>query len=144
MFFGHELPVQIAPFDTVLTNVPIMKRGLPMPTVALSIVNYENLASGGWLVTAQGWVDGALKKACERLGGIALSQMHNRGLQLTGEVRSCSVTGGVARLVCRVGAEAEAVVQKIKHQVFPMIRRRTLQLSARCHSTAFPTTRLLP
>jgi hypothetical protein len=105
---------------TPLTNV-IITKGLSMPTVALSIVNYENLASGGWLVTAQGWVEGAARKACERLGGLMLTEMHNKGLRPAGEVRSCRLEGGTARLVARIGAEAEAVVAKIRHRVFPMI-----------------------
>ena len=99
----------------------LAKRSTQMPSAALGIVDFETLASGGWLITAAGRVDGALKTALERLGGIALTEMHNRGLGQAGEVRSCKIEGGVARLVARIAPHAETVVRKIRHQVLPFI-----------------------
>jgi hypothetical protein len=116
----HLHPIPGQRHDTALTDV-IIKRSTEMPSAALGIVDFETIASGGWLITAAGRVDGALKTALERQGGIALTEMHNRGLGTAGEVRSCKVEGGVARLVARIAPHAETVVRKIRHQVLPFI-----------------------
>jgi hypothetical protein len=112
---GQRCGTSLLPPDLTIT------KGSFMPSAVLHITGFERLASGGWLVTAQGWVEGAARKACERLQGIALSEMHNQGLRAPGEVRSCRIEGRTARLVARIGAEAEVAVAKIRHRVFPMI-----------------------
>jgi hypothetical protein len=116
----HLHPVPGQRYDTPLSDV-IITKGSRMPSVALGIVDFETLASGGWLVTAAGRVEGALKTALQRLGGLALSEMHNKGLGKAGEVRSVKIEGGIARLVARVGPHAGTVVSKIRHRVLPFI-----------------------
>jgi hypothetical protein len=110
--------------DTLLGNwigLPAIAKRSKMPSAALGIVDFETLGGGGWLVTAAGQVDGALKAALERLGGIVLTEMHNRGLGKAGEVRSVKVERGVARLIARIAPLAEGVVRKIRHRVLPFI-----------------------
>jgi hypothetical protein len=127
--------IEIAPVEgyrcgEALTSTVITKRGSSMPTVALPIVNYENLAAGGWLITCEGAVTGLARKALEKLGPRVLAQMHNKGLGAAGEVRSARVENGIARLICRIGEQAE-VVARARSKTDYRARATTVRFSSR-------------